>query len=104
MLRHITEKEFNQVEESKEVILVDFYATWCPPCQKLTPVLEELANSRKYNIVSVNVDDNLALGAKYNVQVVPTLVVFKAGKVVETKQGYMSKEAVMQMLDSHMEE
>ena len=104
MINHIDEKGLNEIENSKEVILVDFYATWCPPCQKLLPVLEEISNTRKYKISSINVDENTACASKYDVTSVPTLLVFKEGKVVDRKVGFMDKNKIIEMLDEYIEE
>ena len=104
MVNKISENEFKNIEESKEVVLVDFYATWCPPCQKLTPILEEISNSRKYKISSVNVDENISIASKYNIDVVPTMLVFKNGIVIDRKVGLLDKQKIIDMLDKHIEE
>lgn len=102
MVKHIDEKGLEEIENSQGVILVDFYATWCPPCKKLAPVLDELASSRKYNIVSINVDENINAATKYSVDTIPTLIVFKDGKPVKSSVGFIPKEKVMEMLDEYM--
>ncbi|MEG1705419.1 MAG: thioredoxin [Clostridia bacterium] len=97
--------ELNFLNETKgEVILVDFYATWCPPCKMLAPVLEDLSNTRKYRIAKVNIDENNNLANELKIDVVPTLLVFKDGKIVDRNVGYINKEEVIALLDKHIEE
>lgn len=103
MVKQINEKEFSSEIDFKGTILVDFYASWCPPCKALAPVLEEISNSRKYKIAKVNVDDNPSIAGRFNIDTVPTLIVFKDGKAVEKSVGYINKDEVMQLLDKHMD-
>lgn len=86
--------ELNFAEETKEgLVLVDFFATWCGPCRMLEPVLENLINDNPdIKLVKVDVDQNRNLAMDYNVFSVPTLVLFKDGKLVDTKTGYLPKE------------
>lgn len=103
MVKHIDEKGLEEIENMKGVVLVDFYATWCPPCKKLAPVLDELASSRKYNIASINVDENTNVAVKYGVNTIPTLIVFKDGNPVRTSVGFIDKEKVMEMMDEYID-
>ncbi|MEG0074165.1 MAG: thioredoxin [Clostridia bacterium] len=102
MIKEITENNFkSEVVGKSGLVLVDFFATWCPPCKKLAPILEELGNSRAdFDIAKVNIDDNMNIAAEYNIEVVPTLVVFKDGKVVKTSEGYMDKATILDLVDS----
>lgn len=104
MVSHINEKEFNdEVIKQKGVVLVDFFATWCPPCKMLAPVLEEISESRgNFKIVKINVDENLAISTKYDIRAVPTMIVFKDGKIVDTAYGYLPKEKVVDLLNNHI--
>ena len=104
MVNHINEEGLKNIEEGKEVVLVDFYATWCPPCQKLAPILEDISNTRKYKISSINVDENLAVASKYGIDTIPTLIVFKNGEVVDRKVGLLDKNKIIEMLDNHMQD
>lgn len=83
------------------VVLVDFYADWCGPCKMLTPVLEELAEDLegKATVVKVNVDKENALAAKYGVTSIPSLKVFKDGKVVEETMGFLPKEKLTELVN-----
>lgn len=104
MLKVIGKEEFNlEVTEKKGVVLVDFFATWCPPCKMLGPVLEEIANSRsEFDILKVNIDENQELALKYGVEVVPTMIIFKDGVKVDTLVGFMSKEAIVEKVQEHI--
>src|SRR5829696_6940961 len=76
-------QEFNwkrEVIQSAEPVLVDFWATWCPPCRSMNPVIESLA--RDFKVCQVNVDNNQPLAAHYNVSSIPALFIFHGGKVV----------------------
>ena len=101
MVRILESKNFDK-EIQEEIILVDFYASWCPPCKMLTPVLEEVASSRKYVVGKINIDENIEIAKKYNVESVPTLIVFKNGKEVDKEVGYMEKNQVIELLDRNI--
>ena len=93
MLKYVNNKNFeSEVLNSERVVLVDFFATWCGPCQMLSPVLETIANSRaEFDIAKVDIDQAQELAKKYNIQVVPTMVIFKDGNAKETIQGFLSQ-------------
>lgn len=103
MVKQINENEFNKEINFKGTILVDFYASWCPPCRALEPILEDISNSRKYKIAKVNIDDNPSIAGRFNIDSVPTLIVFKDGKAVEKSVGYINKDEVMELMDKHIE-
>ena len=74
---------------SEGVVLVDFYANWCGPCKMLSPILDELDDNIK--VVRVDVDKNEELAKKYNIFSIPTLFLYKNGKLVGTKNGFVPK-------------
>ena len=76
------------------VTLVDFFATWCGPCQMLGPVLDELSNRADYKIVKVDVDQANELAVQFGVRSVPTMVIFKDGQPVETLVGFMTQDEI----------
>lgn len=96
------EKEVLQVASS--TLLVDFWAEWCGPCKMITPILEELATKYlgKIKIAKLNVDENPNTPAKYGVRGIPTLILFKDGKALETKVGALSKSQLETFLDKHL--
>ncbi len=83
-----------EVLESKEVVLVDFWAAWCGPCQMLGPIIEEVAIDLKdkVKVIKVNVDEAQEIAMKYNIASIPTVVIFKAGQIVDTLIGFRQKE------------
>ena len=90
MLKHVNSENFDkEVINSNNVTLVDFYATWCGLCQKLAPVLEKIATSRAdFDIAKVDVDEAQDIAYKYEIEVVPTMLIFKEGKVVKKVEGF----------------
>ncbi|EGQ0298693.1 thioredoxin [Staphylococcus pseudintermedius] len=86
------------------VKLVDFWATWCGPCKMIAPVLEDLAvdYEGKADILKLDVDQNQATAAKFEVMSIPTLIVFKDGQPVDKVVGFQPKENLAQVLDKHV--
>lgn len=98
MMRIINGNEFEEVT-SKGVVLVDFFADWCGPCKMLAPVLEEVAKEMpEVEIVKLNVDNDSAIAAKFNVMSIPTMVLFKDGKPIETTMGFQAKPQVIDFI------
>ena len=100
MLKHINSvAEFDEAIK-ENVVLVDFFATWCGPCKMLTPVLEEVANENpNLSIVKVDVDEAGPLAARYAIQAVPTLILFKNGQQVGVKMGYQNKNQLLAFIN-----
>lgn len=99
MIRHITTvQEYDELIKTGTV-LVDFYASWCGPCQMLTPVLEEIAETYDdITILKVNVDDHMELASRYGIQSIPLLYLFKDGKLVDSRLGYQNKNQLLKFL------
>jgi len=93
------EKFDKEVLQSKDIVLVDFNANWCGPCQMLKPILEEVSNEKQdVKFVSVNIDDEDELAEEYEVFSIPCLVVFKDGKEVKRNVGFVPKEEIEKLI------
>lgn len=96
---HGEEQNFNELISGGEV-LVDFFATWCGPCRMLSPILEEISSDRSsIKVVKIDVDECPNLARNFGVMSVPTLYLFKNGKEVAKKNGFMSKEDLIDWLN-----
>lgn len=98
----ITQENFTQeVLQSSDIVIVDFWATWCGPCKMFAPIIDEIAdeNHPGLKVGKINVDDQPDLAGQYRVMSIPTLLVFKGGKVVGTSVGVQSKKAVLDMVE-----
>lgn len=92
------------INQPEQPVLVDFHATWCGPCQTLAPIVEEFAKemSGKLKVIKVDVDKNQAAASKYNIRGIPTLVLFKNGKIVWRKSGLMTKRDLASEIRGHL--
>ena len=90
-----------EVLNSSKPVLVDFYADWCGPCRKLSPIIEEVSKSYdgKVKFVKINIDNNKDTAAKYNITGIPALKIFKGGKVVSESIGLIQKDALVSEID-----
>lgn len=95
---------FNEVISANQLVLVDFFATWCQPCQMMHPILEQLKASvdDKLRIIKVDVDRHSDVAAQWHIQSVPTLMLFRNGEVLYRNSGVMDKAELMALLDPFM--
>lgn len=103
---NINDKNFDkEVLESKEPVLVDFWATWCGPCQMLAPVIEELEEEykkKKINIYKLDVDKNPVTATKFHVMSIPTILIFDKGKIKKQLVGLQTKEGLKKIIDKFL--
>lgn len=95
-----TENFQSEVLKSDVPVLVDFWAAWCGPCKMVAPIVEEIAKEYTGNVKvgKINVDDQPELASAFRIASIPTIMIFKNGKIIDTIIGYHSKERLIQML------
>ncbi|MEL6152981.1 MAG: thioredoxin [Bacteroidota bacterium] len=101
--RTITDANFDQTLQTTQPVLIDFWATWCRPCQAMSSVIDELAQETagQFVIGKLDIDSNPDMPTKYNVKSIPTLIIFKEGKEVERLMGIQAKAALQEKLAAH---
>ena len=94
-------ESFNQIISGTQLVLVDFYATWCGPCKMMHPVLEQLKDKQaeRLRIIKIDVDKNPALAAQYQIQSVPTLIAFREGNVLWRQSGALTLSQLIKIVD-----
>ena len=98
----VTDATFDQeVLQSEQPVLVDFWAAWCGPCKAIAPIVDELATTYagKLKVTKVDVDQNSATPSRYGIRGIPALLIFKGGKVAEQIVGYVPKEVIVEKVD-----
>ena len=98
MIKHLENISEFEKEVQGELVIVDFYADWCGPCQMLAPVLEDLDKEVNVKIVKINVDDIPELARQFRVMSIPTLLLFKDGQFVKKELGYMPIERLREFI------
>ena len=98
-------KSFDEFINSSEVpVLVDFWAEWCGPCHALNPIMKEVAKELKgqLKVIKVNVDQKPQIAARYQIQGIPTMILFKNGEPVWRTSGVQQKQAIISQVKPHM--
>ena len=95
--------KFNELINQKQLVLVDFYADWCGPCKTMSPILQETKTVVKddVKIIKINVDQYQDLASEFMVRGVPTLMLFKEGKMLWRQSGVLSKNQLVEIINQH---
>lgn len=105
MAKEFTDNNFaDTVLASSQVVLVDFWATWCGPCRAIAPIVEELSQeyAGKALVGKVDVDSNPEIASQYNIRSIPTILILKNGDVVDRHVGNTTKAVLKQKIDRHL--
>ena len=96
--------KFNDIINSNDLVLVDFYADWCGPCKMMSPILREVKTNLKeaVKIIKVNVDQHQDLASHFMVRGVPTLMLFKTGKMLWRQSGVLSSKDLTDIIGNHL--
>lgn len=96
--------KFNEIIQSNQLVLIDFFADWCGPCKMMSPVLQEVKGILKddVKIIKINVDQHQDLASEFMVRGVPTLLLFKSGKMLWRQSGVLSVKDLVSTVQSHM--
>lgn len=98
MIKHLNNSNEFENEVKEGLVVVDFYADWCGPCQMLAPVLEELEKETSVKIVKINVDEIPDLARQFRIMSIPTLMLFKDGKFSKKELGFMPIERLREFI------
>lgn len=100
---HINDDNFDDAIAGDTPIVVDFWAEWCGPCKQMAPHLDAVADemSDTIRVAKINVDDNPMAASKYGVRGLPTLMLFKGGKMIQSQAGAMSKQRIAEWIKEH---
>lgn len=100
-MKELNDSNFKDEIAKEELVIVDFYATWCMPCRMQAEVLDKISKSRatKFNIVKVNVDNAPSTSFEYGIESIPTMIIFKGNRVVKKLVGYTEEEEILTIIE-----
>lgn len=105
LVRPVVSAEFErEVLQAEGLVLVDFWASWCPPCRRLAPVVDALASDYqgRLSVAKVDVDENPELAQRYGIQSIPTLILFRDGRAVDKRLGALPKDDLRHFVDAQL--
>jgi len=102
MVTELNESNFDSFVESNKIAVIDCWAPWCGPCRRMGPIIEELSNdlAGRVGVAKLNTDDNQAIAVRFNINAIPTLLVFKDNVLVDSLVGLRPKEDIIAYVDS----
>lgn len=99
---HVTDDDYHDIVDNSEgIAIVDFWATWCPPCNALAPILEEISAEEGITIYKVDVDENPKLAKEFRIQSIPMVYFYKDGEVVDSQLGLGTKEIYLNIINKY---
>jgi thioredoxin 1 len=105
LIKHVTDASFdNDVLQSTQPVLVDYWAEWCGPCKMIAPILDDVATGYegKLQIAKMNGDENRDIPSKFGIRGIPTLMIFKNGELAATKVGALNKAQLTDFINQHL--
>lgn len=97
-------QDFEELVKKEGVVLVDFFASWCEPCKKLSPIIDQIKEryNDKVTVIKVDIDEETELAKEYDIIAIPTLLIFKNGELMLQKSSFMSFEKISSILDNQL--
>ena len=106
-VQDVTDQNFEEeVLDSSQPVLVDFWAQWCAPCRMLAPTIDQVAEdfAGRAKVVKLNVDDNMGTSSKYNIKGIPTLLIFKDGQIKDQVVGSTSRDNISRLIEAQLQQ
>ena len=102
MVTELNEAQFNEFVKQSGIVMVDCWAPWCGPCRAMGPIIEELSNdlAGKVGVAKLNTDDNQGIAARFQINAIPTILVFKDNVLVDALVGLRPKESILEYINS----